>query len=71
MSQISQILVDGKSYILPSLTNQHFKTLAVLKTPNKGDWYIYYSIWDFIVGKWKPVKFYTKQLNMLQHCSYR
>jgi len=63
MSQISQILVDGKSYILPSLTNQHFKSLAVLKTPNKGDWYIYYSIWDFIEGKWKPVKFYTKQLN--------
>jgi len=63
MSQISQIIVDGESYILPPVNNQHFKSAAVLKTPNKGDWYIYYSIWDFKVGKWKPVKFYTKQLN--------
>lgn|GEM_PF-2384973 len=63
MAQISEFKVDGKSYFLPPVENQHYKELASLKTPVNGDWYIYYNIWDFESGKWKPVKFYSKFLN--------
>lgn len=63
MSQISTIIVDGKSYILPKVENQYFKELATLKTPATGDWYIYFNIWDFDLGKWSPQKFYSKFLN--------
>lgn len=63
MAQISEIIVDGENYFLPPVDNQHYRELATLKTPNNGDWYIYFSIWDFIENKWKPQKFYSKFLN--------
>lgn len=59
MTQISVIKVNGESYFLPPVENQYYKELAVLKTPDKGDWYIYYSIWNFVEKKWQPIKFYS------------
>lgn len=63
MAQSNEILVDGKRYILPIVEKQHYKDKPILKTPESGDWYIYFSIWDFEIGKWKPQKFYSKFLN--------
>ncbi|MNJ92899.1 Phage integrase family protein [compost metagenome] len=63
MAQSNEILVDGKRYFLPPVNNRHYKDTPVLKTPDTGDWYIYFNIWDFDLGKWKPQKFYSKFLN--------
>lgn len=59
MLQISTIKVNGESYFLPPVETQYYKEPAVLKTPAKGDWYIYFNVWDFESGKWQPVKFYS------------
>lgn len=56
------IEVEGKQYYLPP-SKQLYRDHPQLKSPANGDWYIYYSIWDFEVGKWKPVKWYSKFLN--------
>lgn len=61
-NKIHAIEVDGKEYILPP-TKQLVKDDPVLKTPDNGDWYIYYNVWDFTTGKWKPQKWYSKILN--------
>lgn len=60
--KLEQIEVDGKNYFLP-VSEQLYKSKPELKTPETGDWYVYYSIWDFSSGKWKPYKFYSKFLN--------
>lgn len=60
--QLNRIEIDGNYYYLPE-SSQLYKSEPVLKTPDKGDWYIYYSIWDFETGKWKPQKFYSTILN--------
>lgn len=60
--QLNRIEVDGKYYYLPE-SSQLYKEEPVLKTPDNGDWYIYYHIWDFETGKWKPQKFYSTILN--------
>lgn len=57
-----QIEVDGIQYYLP-VSDQLYKNEPELKTPDKGDWYVYYHIWDFTNGGWLPQKYYSDFLN--------
>jgi integrase len=66
--QLNRIEVDGNYYYLPQ-GKELFRAAPVLKTPEKGDWYIYYHIWDFDNGKWLPQKYYSKILNKKEHIS--
>lgn len=59
---LEPIEVDGNQYYLPT-SDQLYKAEPELKSPVNGDWYIYYSIWDFEKGKWLPQKFYSEFLN--------
>lgn len=59
MGLISTLIVEDKTYFLPPTENQAYKELASLKTPKTGDWYIYYNIWDFELGKFKPQKYWS------------
>lgn len=60
--QHNRIEVEDKFYYLPE-GNKLFKEEPKLKTPSKGDWYIYYHVWDFDTGKWLPQKWYSTILN--------
>lgn len=59
---LEPIEIDGKQYYLP-LTEQLYRNEPELKSPDKGDWYVYYHIWDYSSGKWIPQKFYSSVLN--------
>ncbi len=65
MKRIIQIelFVQGVKYFKCPLDKQHYREAAVLKTPEKGDWYIYYSIWNFSEGRWEIQKYYSSYLN--------
>ncbi|WP_207425678.1 site-specific integrase [Pedobacter sp. SYSU D00535] len=61
------IKLNSHTYYLPDNLERLYKDVPQLKSPEKGDWYIYYNIWDFENGGWRPVKSYTDSLNKKQH----
>jgi len=59
---LNRVEIDNSNYYLPP-DEQLYKGSPELKTPENGDWYVYYHIWDFEKGRWLPQKYYSTVLN--------